>query len=143
MSSQHLHEDLARHTDEPRSSERSLGITFAAVLALVGALKLYRGNDAALYWLAAAVPFLICAYLWVAPLRPLNLVWHRIGIFLFNVVNPIVMAIVFYATVVPIGLLMRFMGKDPLRLKFDRAARSYWIERNPPGPAGQTMKNQF
>jgi hypothetical protein len=143
MSSQHLHEDLARHSDEPRSSERNLGITFAVVLALIGVLKLYRGNASGLYWIAAAVPFLICAYLWVAPLRPLNVIWHRIGIFLFNVINPIVMAIVFFASVVPIGLLMRYLGKDPLRLKFDRAARSYWIERDPPGPAGETMKNQF
>ena len=53
------------------------------------------------------------------------------------------MGIVFYTTVVPIGLIMRLSGKDPLRLKFDRAARSYWIERDPPGPAGAQMKKQF
>jgi hypothetical protein len=53
------------------------------------------------------------------------------------------MGVVFYTTVVPIGLLMRRFGKDPLRLKFDREARSYWIERDPPGPAGAQMKNQF
>ena len=49
----------------------------------------------------------------------------------------------FSTTVAPIGLLMRLFGKNPLRLKFDRVAHSYWIERNPPGPAGATMKNQF
>ena len=53
------------------------------------------------------------------------------------------MGVVFYATVAPIGLLMRVLGNDPLRLKFDRAARSYWIERDPPGPAGAQMKKQF
>jgi hypothetical protein len=70
-------------------------------------------------------------------------VWHRLGLLLFAVVSPIVMGVVFYTTVVPIGLLMRLVGKDPLRLKFDRAARSYWIERDPPGPAGAQMKKQF
>jgi hypothetical protein len=142
MASRNFHEDLARHDDEPRASERNLGVTFAVVLALIGALRLYRG-EGAVYWLAAAALFLACAFFWTAPLRPLNLVWHRLGLLLFAVVSPIVMGVVFFATVAPIGLLMRFFGKDPLRLKFDRAARSYWIERDPPGPAGAQMKNQF
>ena len=143
MASRNFHEDLGRHGDEPRASERNLGVTFAAVLALVCALKFYRGDPKAVYWLAAAAVFLACAYLWTAPLRPLNFVWHRLGLILFAVVSPIVMGVVFYTTVAPIGLFMRFAGKDPLRLKFDSAARSYWIERDPPGPAGAQMKNQF
>jgi hypothetical protein len=143
MAARNFHEDLARHDEEPRASERNLGVTFAVVLALIGALKLYRGSEHALYWLVAAVLFLGCAYFWTAPLRPINLVWHRLGLLLFAVVSPVVMGVVFYTTVAPIGLLMRFFGKDPLRLKFDRAARSYWIERTPPGPAGAGMKNQF
>ena len=143
MKPRNFHEDLARHDDEPRASERNLGVTFAVVLGLVAALKFYRGDGAALYWLAAALAFLGCAYFWTAPLRPLNLVWHRLGLLLFAVVSPIVMGVVFYTTVAPIGLLMRLSGKDPLRLNFDRAARSYWIERDPPGPAGAQMKNQF
>ena len=143
MSSQHLHEDFARKDDVPQSSERNLGTTFAAVLALIGAYKLVRGNGSGVYWLAAAVPFLLCAYFWTAPLRPLNFVWHRIGLLMFKVVNPVVMAVVYFIAVTPTGILLRLFGKDPLRLKFDRAAASYWIERKPPGPAGSEMKNQF
>ena len=143
MAARNFHEDLARHGDEPRASERNLGVTFAVVLALIAALKFYRGDAAAVYWLAAAAVFLACAFLWTAPLRPLNAVWHRLGLILFAVVSPIVMGVVFYTTVAPIGLLMRRFGKDPLRLEFDPAARSYWIERDPPGPAGEQMKNQF
>ena len=143
MSARNFHEDLARRGDEPRASERNLGVTFAVVLALIAALKFYRGDAAAVYWLAAAAVFLACAFLWTAPLRPLNVIWHRLGLILFAVVSPIVMGVVFYTTVAPIGLLMRRFGKDPLRLEFDPAARSYWIERDPPGPAGEQMKNQF
>lgn len=143
MTPRNFHEDLARHADEPRASERNLGLTFAVVLALLGVLKLYRGSGSGLYWLAAAALFLACAYLWTAPLRPLNLLWHRLGLLLFAVVSPIVMGVVFFTTIAPIGLLMRFLGKDPLRVKLDRAARSYWIERNPHGPTGPQMKNQF
>jgi hypothetical protein len=143
MGTRNFHEDLARHGDEPRASERNLGVTFAAVLALIAAVRFYRGEGAAVYWLGAAAVFLACAFFFTAPLRPLNAVWHRLGLILFAVVSPIVMGVVFYVTVAPIGLLMRRFGKDPLRLKFDPAARSYWIERDPPGPAGAQMKNQF
>jgi hypothetical protein len=41
------------------------------------------------------------------------------------------------------GILMRVMGKDPLRLKKDDKAESYWIPREPPGPPPGSMTNQF
>jgi hypothetical protein len=53
------------------------------------------------------------------------------------------MGLVFYTTVTPIGLVRRLLGKDPLRLRWDRDAVTYWIERNPPGPASDTMPRQF
>jgi len=62
---------------------------------------------------------------------------------LHKVVNPIVMALVFFGTVLPTGLIMRALGKDPLRLKWQADAKSYWIERRPPGPAPESMKDQF
>src|ERR1700745_126250 len=105
MRSRNFHEDLARHGDEPRASERNLGVTFAVVLALIAAFKFYRGDAAAVYWLAGAAAFLACAFLWTAPLRPLNAVWHRLGLMLFAVVSPIGMGGVFYTTLAAIGLL--------------------------------------
>jgi hypothetical protein len=54
-----------------------------------------------------------------------------------------VMAVLFYVTVTPIALLMRMLGKDPLRLRRDPDAASYWIHRTPPGPTPESMKNQF
>jgi len=59
------------------------------------------------------------------------------------VVNPVVMALLFYGTVLPTGLVMRALGKDLLRLKRQPEATSYWIMRAPPGPASETMKDQF
>jgi hypothetical protein len=78
-----------------------------------------------------------------ALLTPMNRLWTKFGLLLSKIMNPLVLGILFYATVVPIGLLMRATGKDPLRLKFDRAAPSYWIVREPPGPPAESMKNQF
>ena len=59
------------------------------------------------------------------------------------VVSPIVMSLVFYGAVLPVGLVMRVMRKDPLGLKIEPDRDSYWILRRPPGPAPQTMKDQF
>ena len=67
----------------------------------------------------------------------------KLGLVMFKVVNPVVLALIYGLTMVPIGLLMRLTGRDPLRLRIDPAAESYWIVREPPGPAPDTMINQF
>ena len=67
----------------------------------------------------------------------------KIGLLMFKVVNPIVMGLLFFVTITPIGLIMRATGKDFLRMRMDKDAKSYWIERTPPGPPPQSMKNQF
>jgi hypothetical protein len=66
-----------------------------------------------------------------------------VGLVLHRCVSPLVLGLVYFSTVTPIGLVLRVLGKDPLRLRFDREAESYWIERRPPGPAGPTMSKQF
>ena len=76
-------------------------------------------------------------------LRPLNRLWFLLGMALHKVVNPLVMGFLFYLTVTPMALFMRLAGKDPLRLKFDRQAKSYWIKRQPAGPAPESMRRQF
>jgi hypothetical protein len=76
-------------------------------------------------------------------LNPLNRLWLKFGLLLYKIVNPIVLGLLFFATIAPIGLIMRLTGKDFLRLKLDREAKSYWIERAPPGPSPQSMRNQY
>ncbi|MBT3401824.1 MAG: hypothetical protein HN420_17765, partial [Rhodospirillaceae bacterium] len=90
-----------------------------------------------------AIAFLAIAFLRPGLLAPLNRLWTRFGLLLHRIVNPIVMGFLFYLTVTPMALIMRALGKDLLRLKRDPEAKSYWIERTPPGPAPDTMSNQF
>jgi Saxitoxin biosynthesis operon protein SxtJ len=138
-----LHEDLARDDDVVGGSDRGFGLTIAGVCGLIGAVRLALGHDHADWWLGAAAIALALALLRPAALAPLNRVWLRLGLLLYKVVSPVAMGVVFITTVVPIGLLMRALGKDPLRLRRDSHAASYWIQRDPPGPAPDTMKNQF
>lgn len=143
MNSEYLHEDLSRESAEDKSSERGLGVTFSIICLVIGIAQMYRDHDWWIVWLSVAAVFLILAYFWAAPLRPLNKLWHRLGLLLFHVVNPIVMGIVFFSTIFPIGVLMRLFGKDPLKLKLDRAAQTYWQERAPASAVQRNMKNQF
>ncbi len=78
-----------------------------------------------------------------AVLAPLNKAWTKLDLLLFKVVKPIVLGLIFLVTIVPIDLALRALGKDPLRLGFDPKARSYWIEREPPGPEPVSMPLQF
>ena len=73
----------------------------------------------------------------------MNREWMRFGLLLNRIVSPVAIGVVYYLTLVPMGLAMRACGKNPLRLSFDRGAASYWIPREPPGPDPLTMNNQF
>lgn len=138
-----LHENLERVHTIKRSSDRSFGIVFAGVFLFIGLWPLLRLDQPRWWALAVAVVFLLLA--WARPrwLAPLNKGWALVGLALHRVVNPLVMGAIFYIAVAPTGYIMRWLGKDPLRIRWDKRAESYWIERTPPGPAPDTMKNQF
>jgi Saxitoxin biosynthesis operon protein SxtJ len=140
-----MHEDFTRKETIEGSSDRSFGFVMAAFFGLVALFPLLHGPLSSVRWwaLVVAAAFLALALLWTAPLRPLNRWWLKLGLLLSKIVSPIVMMVLFYATVTPIGVLMRLAGKDPLRLRRDATAASYWIPREPPGPAPDSMKQQF
>ncbi|MBR9972771.1 SxtJ family membrane protein [Magnetospirillum sulfuroxidans] len=124
-------------------SERSFGFIFTAVFAIIGLWPLKSGGDIRLWALAVAVLFLIVALARPALLKPLNLIWFKFGLLLHSIMTPLIMGLLFFLTVTPVGLLMRATGKDPMRLKRDASAASYWIPRDPPGPKPDSMKTQF
>lgn len=137
------HEGFARSETVKGSSDRGFGYVFAAVFAIVALWPLTGEGSVRLWSLAIAGAFLAAALVRPSLLAPLNRVWTRFGLLLHKIVNPLVMGLVFYTAVMPTALVMRALGKDPLRRKLDRAAPSYWILREPPGPAPETIKHQF
>jgi Saxitoxin biosynthesis operon protein SxtJ len=151
MSTRSTHEVLARAHDVKMGSERGFGIVFAVVFAVIGvwpAISLGwrpRFDPALLRWwsLAISAGFLALGLLYPPVLRPLNRLWFLFGMVLSRVMTPIVMGLLFILTVVPTAIVMRLRGHDLMRLKLDREAKSYWIMREPPGPSGNSMKNQY
>jgi hypothetical protein len=138
-----FHETYRSEAVEHATSDRGVGLVFAGFFALIGLLPVFGGGWPRLWPLVLAGVFAIVALAWPRLLRPLNRAWFKVGLALHAVVTPVVMAIVFYSTVTPTAVVRRMLGKDPLGLRFDRDAESYWIERVPPGPRPETMKHQF
>lgn len=124
-------------------SDRSFGVVMAVALAAITLLNAWHSGRLWPWTGGLAALFLGAALLRPSILHPLNLIWSRFGLLLHKVVNPIVMALLFYGTVLPTGLVMRMMGRDLLRLKRQPDADSYWVVRQPPGPSPETMKDQF
>jgi predicted membrane metal-binding protein len=137
------HERLVVDEVATGSSNRSFGLTFAIVFAIIALWPLVRGRSVRGWALIVAVAFLVAALALPRVLAPLSRLWLRFGLLLHACISPIIMGLVFYTTVTPIGLVRRLLGQDPLRLRFDRDAVTYWIERHPPGPAPDTMPRQF
>ena len=139
-----MHEHTPRHTDPtPGSSNRSFGIVFTVFFIIVGLLPLLNGGGIRLWALGVSAVFLLLAMVAPKILAPANRAWTKFGLLLHKIVSPIALGILFFGVVTPTGLIMRLLGKDLLRQRFDRSATTYWIARTPPGPDAESLKNQF
>jgi hypothetical protein len=107
---------------------------------LVGLYPLVNNKDILLWPLITAHIFFLLAYVAPKVLAIPNRLWFKLGLALGAVIAPVVMALIYFITVVPIGLIMRLMGKDMLRQKIDKNAKSYWILREQPTGS---MRDQF
>lgn len=137
------HETYDRDEEIKTSSDRSFGVVFTIVFILIGLWPLTGSNDPRWWLLIAAALLLAISFIYPSLLAPGNRLWTRFGLLLHKISNPIIMGLVFFLTVTPTAIIMRLLGKDPMRRKLDRDAKSYWIDRQPPGPPADTMTNQF
>ena len=120
-------------------SNKSFGIVFFIVFFLISIYPLLSHNEIRLWSLIISLIFLILGLLNSKLLTPLNKIWFKFGILLGKIISPLVMGLIFFFVVTPIGILMRILKKDLLNLKFNKKT-TYWIEKNDPK---SKMKNQF
>ena len=137
------HEDLGRAGEVRGSSDRSFGLVFAGFFLLVALRPVIYGGRVHRWALVASAVFLVLSFMRPTALAPLNRLWLRFSVLLQRIVSPVVLGVLFFLTITPIGLMMRLFGRNPLLLGFDSTVTSYWIERRPPGPAPDTMRRQF
>ena len=137
------HELRGSSEPAPSSSDRSFGFVFAGFFALSALHNWWRAGRAWPIELAIAAVFLTAALVRPGVLHWPNRAWTKLGSILGAIVTPIVMALLFFLIMTPVGLLMRLTGKDSLRRRGLRQGDSYWIVREPPGPTGESMSEQF
>ena len=126
--------------DETKAgSNKSFGIVFFVVFLLISFYPLLNNESIRIWSLVFSFIFLVLGILNSNILTPLNKLWYKFGVLLGKIISPIIMGIIFFLVVTPIGLLMRLLGKDILNLKYSNN-KSYWIEKT--GPKSK-MKNQF
>ena len=121
------------------SSNKSFGVVFFIVFFLFGIWPALKGNDVRYWSIFLSLIFLILGLLNSKLLSPLNRLWFKFGIILGNFIAPIIMGLVFFLVVTPIGLIMKLLGKDLINLKKNKD-KTYWIEKK---EIKSSMKNQF
>jgi len=120
-------------------SNKSFGLVFFIFFLIVSFYPLVNGEEIRKWALVFSIIFLVLGLTNSKILNPLNKLWFKFGIFIGKIMSPVIMGIIFFLVVTPIGLLMRLFGKDILNLKFNNKT-TYWIEKN--GPKSK-MRNQF
>ena len=123
-----------------QSSNKSFGLLFFVVFLIIGLWPLKNGESLNFYFIIASVVFLILGLLNSKLLSPLNKSWIKLGEILGIIIAPIVMALVYFAILTPISIIVRVFGKDLLGLKFLKEKETYWIKRK---KSLGSMKKQF
>ena len=120
-------------------SNKSFGLVFFIFFLIVSFYPLLNGEDIRKWSLVFSVIFLVLGLTNSKILNPLNKLWFKFGILLGKFISPLIMGMIFFLVVTPIGLIMRAFRKDLLNLKYNKD-KSYWIKKS--GPKSE-MKNQF
>ena len=122
------------------SSNRNFGLVFFIVFLIVGLWPLTYENPIRIWSVIISLIFLILGLMKSKLLTPLNILWFKFGMILGAIVAPVVMSVVFFLVITPIGLFMKIIGKDLLKKRYDKKKATYWIIRGKPV---STMKQQF
>jgi len=141
-----LHENYRDEEPTEAGSDRTFGCIVGGMLMVIGTIKAFAaGAISSVVCLIFASGALLLLLGIVAPSRlsTLNRVWLKAGTVIAKVVNPIILALLFFLVVTPMAFFMRIVGKRPLRLAADRTAATYWIECEPPAGGESTMRRQF
>ena len=122
---------------------RQFGVTIGLVLGLLGSWFLWRDKEGSYLFLIIATLFLCLGLILPKLLKPFHKLWMTLAVLLGWLMTRIILIILFYLVVTPIGLLAKLSGKDFLNRKFNRDAQSYWIRRKAITPEKRNYENQF
>jgi hypothetical protein len=122
-----------------KNSNRNFGIVFFCFFVILGLWPKLNNENINLLFILISFIFLILGILNSKILQLPNKYWTKFGILLGKFISPIVMTIIYFFVVTPIGLLLRIFGKDILKLK-KNLNKTYWIKKV---KTDTDMKKQF
>ena len=131
---------ISKNNNIKIGSNRSFGIVFFIFFLIISFWPIFNEGNPRIWSLLISLIFLILGLINSNLLSPLNKIWFKFGIFLGNFISPIVMGLVFFLVVTPIGLIMKLLGKDLLRLNKKKNSNTYWLKKD---RYKSSMKNQF
>jgi hypothetical protein len=117
-------------------SDRSFGWTFTGFFTLVALFF----QPWMLALAAATALVTVIRSHWLAPF---NRAWMKFGMLLHHVVSPVVLGLIYFGVFTPVALVMRAFGRDAMCRRFEPAQPSYWVRRDPPGPADNSFRDMF
>ncbi len=120
-------------------TNKNFGIVFGIVFLIIGLWPLFYENEIRIWSIIISIIFIGLGFLNSKILTPLNKLWMKFGLILGSIVSPIIMGVIFFLVVTPIGIFMKILGKDLLNLKFNNN-RTYWMKKS---DIKSKMKNQF
>ena len=121
-------------------SNRNFGLVFFVVFLILGLWPIKNGGEINIFLILISLVFLFLAITKSKFLTPLNKLWFKFGIKLGAIIAPIVMGVVFFLVVTPIGIMMKIIGRDLINKKINKNIKTYWLNRK---KAVGSMKRQF
>lgn len=123
-----LKEEL-KHIDKSDEAVKKTGITVGIVLILISLLLWYLGKTTFVYFSIAGGLFVIFALIAIPVLRPLHKLWMMLALAMGFVMSRVILTLLYYFVLTPIGLFAKIVGKKFMPLGFDKNASSYWEKR--------------
>ena len=109
---------------------RKFGLTMGIVLGLLGGFTWWRDKDYFYCFSIISALFFFFAFVVPSVLKPVNKAWMTLAILMSWVMTRVILSLLFYLGITPMGFLARLFGKDFLGLKFNKhTAKSYWIPK--------------
>jgi multisubunit Na+/H+ antiporter MnhG subunit len=137
-----LKEEL-KHIDNSDEAVKKTGITVGVVLILISLLLWYLGKTSFVYFSIAGGLFVILAFITIPVLRPFHKLWMMLALAMGFVMSRVILTILYYLILTPIGLIAKLVGKKFMPLGFNRSASTYWEKRENPVKQQIDYERQF
>ena len=126
-----------------KSDLRKFGITFGVILLVIAGFSLLKEKELFQIFLTVGTILFVLGILVPAVLKPIYWIWMIFATILGWIMTRVILSLLFYIIITPIGLILRFFGKQFLELSWDKSKESYWNFRTNEHLQNKNYEKQF